>query len=162
MERGLQPATMTMTANEAADYFIRQADVDSGDVMTHLKLQKLLYYAQGWSLALYDTPLFDDKIEAWAHGPVCPRVWRRFGDRGWEPLSAKDTGASRSSMTKKEEHLLSEIWRVYGQFTAKRLEEMTHEEAPYLEARGDLAEYAKCSEVITHRSMKVHFSKLKK
>jgi uncharacterized phage-associated protein len=150
-----------ITANEAADFFIKQADVSSGDVMTHLKLQKLLYYAQGWHLALYGTPLFNDKIEAWAHGPVCPSVWRRFGDRGWDTLSSSDTRNSISTASKEEEHLLSEIWRVYGQFTAKRLEEMTHEETPYIEARGDLPEYAKCSEVITHRSMKAYFSKRK-
>jgi uncharacterized phage-associated protein len=149
------------TVNQAADFFIRQADNEAGDVMTHLKLQKLLYYAQGWHLALHGEPLFEARIEAWAHGPVCPDVWERFKHKGWEPITASDA-SSVDELDSNDRDFLNEVWEVYGQFSAKRLEEMTHDEAPYVEARGDLREYEKSSEEITREAMKAYFSGLRK
>ena len=61
-----------LTCFDAADYFLSKIDEDAGDVITNLKLQKLVYYAQGFSLALCGRPLFAERIEAWQHGPVCP------------------------------------------------------------------------------------------
>lgn len=150
---------LTMDVNHVADFFIRQADIEAGDLMTHLKLQKLLYYAQGWSLALHGKPLFDDRIEAWAHGPVCPKVWNRFKARGWSPIELSETRPG-GAITAKEKKLLDEVWNSYGQFTAKRLEEMTHDETPYKAARGNLPAHASCQKVISHASMRAFFSGL--
>lgn len=144
-----------------AAYFVRQASAESGDVITHLKLQKLLYYAQGWSLVLNNKQLFPNRIEAWAHGPVCPDVWKRFKKYEWNPIPSDAVELRRGSFSEIEEHLLGEVWRVYGQFSAKRLEEMTHEEDPYISARDGYAEYANCNEQITNPSMKTYFNKLK-
>jgi uncharacterized phage-associated protein len=150
-----------LNANQVADFFIRQADAQSGDVITHLKVQKLLYYAQGWHLALHDKPLFPEQIQAWAHGPVCPTVWRRFKDQNATPLTQDNTIYDGSELKVSERNFLSEVWTVYGQFTAKRLEEMTHTESPYLNARGNLAEYARSTSVISHAAMKGYFKSLK-
>ncbi|HSX79064.1 MAG TPA: type II toxin-antitoxin system antitoxin SocA domain-containing protein, partial [Candidatus Saccharimonadia bacterium] len=57
---------------DVAQYFLAKADEDAGDLMSNLKLQKLVYYAQGFALALLDKPLFPQCIEAWIHGPVVP------------------------------------------------------------------------------------------
>jgi len=149
-----------LTANQVADFFIRQADVQSGDVITHLKVQKLLYYAQGWHLALHDKQLFPESIQAWAHGPVCPTVWKRFKDHNFNPLTAENTISDGSELKVSEQTFLMEVWTVYGQFTAKRLEEMTHGEEPYLNARGNLPEYARSTAVIPQSAMKRYFKSL--
>ena len=65
------------TAERVADYIIRSAH-ESGELITNLKLQKLVYYAQAWHLALFDEPLFDDPIEAWVHGPVVSSLYSKF------------------------------------------------------------------------------------
>ncbi len=59
-----------LSCDDAAKYFLAQTSEDAGDLISNLKLQKLLYYAQGFHLALYDEPLFPEAIEAWTHGPV--------------------------------------------------------------------------------------------
>ena len=63
---------------QAAKYFLAQASEDAGDLISNLKLQKLVYYAQGFHLALYDEPLFLEAIEAWTHGPVVPDLYRHY------------------------------------------------------------------------------------
>ena len=49
-----------------------------GELMSNLKLQKMLYYEQGFHLAKFNTPLFDEEIEAWMYGPVVPAVYNHF------------------------------------------------------------------------------------
>lgn len=62
-----------LTANDIAKYFLALSNnEESGELISNLKLQKLLHYAQGFYLALYDQPLFHEPIEAWAHGAVIP------------------------------------------------------------------------------------------
>ena len=58
------------TVDQIANYFLSLSDPEIGDGISNLKLQKLCYYAQGFYLAQHDTPLFEDTIEAWQHGPV--------------------------------------------------------------------------------------------
>src|SRR6266446_3445682 len=73
------------TASILAKYIIASCS-DDGKSVTNLKLQKLLYYAQAWKLALHGKPLFNDRIEAWVHGPVVPVVFREYRDFKWAPL----------------------------------------------------------------------------
>jgi uncharacterized phage-associated protein len=61
------------TAQEVANYFIRRAH-DSGEFISNLKLQKLLYYSQAWHLAIFDRRLFPERFQAWVHGPVIPTL----------------------------------------------------------------------------------------
>ena len=63
-----------LSCYDVAQYFLAKSDEDAGDLMSNLKLQKLVYYAQGFALALFDKPLFSERIEAWIHGPVYPAV----------------------------------------------------------------------------------------
>jgi uncharacterized phage-associated protein len=76
----------TTTAGRVADYFINFSH-EVGDPISNLKLQKLLYYAQAWHLALYDSSLFPERIQAWVHGPAVPPVYRRFKEWAWKPIS---------------------------------------------------------------------------
>jgi uncharacterized phage-associated protein len=54
--------------------------------MSNLKLQKLMYYAQGFSLVLFNKPLFPERIEAWIHGPVIPAVYHKY--KGYGAITA--------------------------------------------------------------------------
>ena len=74
-------------AVDIANWFINQFDKESGDVVTHLKIQKLLYYSEAWSQLLLSRDIFQEDIEAWAHGPVVRSVYNEFSGNGWDPLT---------------------------------------------------------------------------
>lgn len=63
--------------NSVSDYLLVE-NRERGENLTNLKLQKLLYYAQAWHLALRNAPLFDEDFQAWVHGPVLPSQYLRF------------------------------------------------------------------------------------
>jgi len=132
-----------------ADYFILQSDGSSGDTMTHLRLQKLVYYAQAWYVAINKKPLIADRVEAWAHGPVFPSLWEKYKGYGSRSLPLPTSIRIDRRITS----FLDDIWRVYGQYSAKRLEEITHNEEPWTRARGRLPVYAACNTEISLRSM---------
>ena len=71
------------SAQTVANHFVELLHDQGG--ISNLKLQKLLYYAQAWHLALYGEPLFRDRIEAWVHGPVVPPVFGAFKHNKWQP-----------------------------------------------------------------------------
>ena len=139
------------TANAVADHILCKTR-ETGDIITNLKLQKLLYYAQAWYLAFYDEPLFDEPIEAWVHGPAQPKVYRRFKKFEWRPIT--EEVACPTFTGRKVQSLIGEVLRVYGDKTASQLEVLTHSEAPWREARGGIPDYENSSRVITHESMR--------
>ena len=70
---------------DIADYFVRLAN-ETGDYISNLKLQKLVYYAQAWYLAISDEALFEEDFEAWVHGPVIPELYQEYKSFGWRPI----------------------------------------------------------------------------
>jgi uncharacterized phage-associated protein len=106
-----------------------------GIEVSNLKLQKLLYYAEAWNLALGKGSLFTETLEAWVHGPVTPGVFRSYKDFRWSPITNPRTeGISDESIV---EHI-NTILDAYGSFHATELERLTHNEKPWLEAREGL------------------------
>jgi uncharacterized phage-associated protein len=146
-------AVTTISAKRVADYLIKFSH-DHGDPISNLKLQKLLYYAQAWHLALFDQPLFGERIEAWVHGPAVPPVYGDFKKFHWEtiptPADAKVDGEQTL------EHL-NEVMQVYGGFTAYQLEQLTHSEEPWINARAGLAPDVASNAVISHESMRDYY-----
>jgi uncharacterized phage-associated protein len=126
-----------ITAEQAAAYFLVRADADE-EGLTLLKLQKLLYYAQGFSLALFHgAPLFDEPILAWEHGPVVRSIWDVYSDyRGGRQIELQGA-VDMEVYTDGSGDFLDEVWQAYGQFSAWKLREMTHEEAPWLQTPRD-------------------------
>lgn len=119
-----------LTCLDVAKYFLSLPDEDIGDSISNLKLQKLIYYAQGFSLALYNKPLFKERIEAWEHGPVVPALYNRYKSLGATPIpAAKNTDFSKFNEQTKA--LLNEVYEEYGQFSAWKLRDMSHEEEPW-------------------------------
>jgi len=147
------------SAGDIANWFLGAIDREAGDAITHLKLQKLVYYAQAWSLALPERnrPLFDEDIQAWAHGPVAESVFHQFKGSGWEALPAPE---AMPNVTEDDAAHLREILNVFGEYSAKQLERMTHNEDPWLAARGDLSPEARSSEVITKEHMAAFYREL--
>ena len=105
-----------------------------------MKLLKLVYYAQAWSLVWCGSPLFSDRIEAWKHGPVVPRVRDAYErGRGTVPLGLHDLrGASTERVCHEQRRCISIVAKMYSWMTSSALREKTHEEDPWIIARGDL------------------------
>ncbi len=82
-----QIQTYNLSPNDVANWFLCNIDREAGDSITHLKLQKLLYYAQAWSLVLKGKSLFEEDFEAWAHGPVLPSIFEQYKNMGFQALS---------------------------------------------------------------------------
>ena len=120
-------------AVKVARYFLSLADEEAGDVISNLKLQKLLYYAQGFHLALFKKPLFDDEIRAWTHGPVVPSTYHVYKDFGAAAIPIPDD-IDPNEITDEERGLLDEVYNVYGQYSAWKLRNMTHTERPWVDA----------------------------
>lgn len=145
---------MAITVHHIADYFINKVDHSAGDAITHLKLQKMVYYAQAWYLAINHRPLFDAQFEAWRHGPVCRALYNKFSHLGWSPISDDAyAGLPSVDLDKDTIEFLDELWEEYGQYSAKKLEDLTHAEFPWIEARGDCAPEARCEEIISEQTM---------
>src|SRR5688572_8488221 len=102
----------TANPQDIADWFLAQADPRAGDSISHLKLQKLLYYAQAWALVLLDQPLFAENFQAWVHGPVLPSVYRKYQGSSYEPLPPP---ASVPRFAPEIETLLEDVFRLYGE-----------------------------------------------
>ncbi|NEO58998.1 MAG: DUF4065 domain-containing protein [Moorea sp. SIO4G2] len=138
----------------AARYFIVKAYDDGMEAeMTNMKLQKLLYYAQSLHLALYDQPLFDEQIQAWRYGPVCPRAYRFYSEFEAKqlPIPKKDF---LSNIPDDKIKLLEETWEYFGSYHAFRLSNMTHGEFPWQKARKGLPSDASSTEPIILEDMK--------
>lgn len=144
---------------DVADYFLSRVELAAGSLMTHLKLQKLCYYAQAWHLVFADNTMFDESFQAWAHGPVCPELWLKYREYSWNPLplpESFDSGLISESVL----DTLQEVWDAYGQFDAKYLERLTHQEDPWIKARGQCQPGEACDAPISLESMKEYYSKL--
>jgi uncharacterized phage-associated protein len=142
--------------NEAADFLLSRSR-DAGEILTNLKLQKLLYYAQAWFLALNDRELFSEDFQAWAHGPVLPSQYHRFKNYTWQPL-AVDV-AEPETAEEISDHLM-EIIEVFGIETAVALEQMTHREKPWVEARGGVPDGSPSTNQIKKTSMRDYYRSL--
>ncbi|MCA1991342.1 MAG: DUF4065 domain-containing protein [Coleofasciculus sp. S288] len=138
----------------AARYFIVRAYEDGIEAeMTNMKVQKLLYYAQSLHLALYDEPLFDEVIQAWRYGPVCPPAYRFYSEfeANQLPIPSKDI---LLQIPDQKRELLEEIWEYFGGYHAYRLSDMTHLEFPWKKARKGLPSDASSTEPILLEDMR--------
>ncbi|HEY9874344.1 MAG TPA: type II toxin-antitoxin system antitoxin SocA domain-containing protein [Candidatus Obscuribacterales bacterium] len=137
-----------------ARYFIVRAYEDGIEAeITNMKVQKLLYYAQSLHLALYDEPLFDEVIQAWRYGPVCPPAYSFYCEFEANQLPIPSQELLLEISNDKKE-LLEEIWEYFGGYHAYRLSDMTHLEFPWKKARKGLRPEARSTEPILLEDMK--------
>mgnify|MGYP002410804816 CR=1 FL=1 len=144
---------------DVADFFICKAEPRSGSFMTPLRLQKLVYYAQAWSLAILGKELFSGVFRAWVHGPVNYTLWQKYKAHKYRPIAPTKTFPSHK-FSEEQLDLLEEVWDVYGQFDPKYLEQLTHSERPWQEAREGYAPGDRCNVIILQETMKQYYSGL--
>ena len=113
----------------ATRFFINELKPDT------LKLQKLLYFAQGLSFCIHDEEMFPEQFEAWVHGPVIPAVYRQYKQYGYNPI---DINFSITNIEDKQLEVLECVKDTYGKYDGKHLEKLTHEQEPWLYARSGL------------------------
>jgi uncharacterized phage-associated protein len=119
---------------DVANYILEVSRDESPDgeyeLISHMKLQKLVYFCQGYSLAFYGRPLFPEPIEAWTHGPVCPRLYHLLKVYGSLPITGS-IDPDKIKLTEHEKYLVGMVYDSYGQYSASRLRKITHEEGPW-------------------------------
>lgn len=138
---------------DTAKYILEQSGV-----MSTMKLQKLCYYSQAWSLVWDDSPLFEEDFQAWANGPVCPELF--FKTQGKYSASAADETGGEGNLSVNQKDTIDKVLEHYGNHNAQWLSQLTHMEDPWIKARGGASSDAGCSNVITKESMAVYYGGL--
>lgn len=150
--------------NDVADYIILRftQNEDFSDLI-NLKLQKLLFYIQAWSLGIRGFRFVDAEFQAWAHGPVCRVIFDRFKDtKGlYSFLHIGDVKNPNvfALFEKEDSDFIEFILENYGGFSGVQLEEMTHNETPWIMARKGVSSLERCENVITDQSMRDYYGK---
>jgi uncharacterized phage-associated protein len=122
--------------------------------MDAMKLQKLLYYAQGWHLAITDRPLFTEQMQAWRDGPVVYSVFDQH--RGRRHVSAWPSGSPQHLNTEAR-HLVALVCLSYGHLSGDELSRLTHSEEPWLVARQGLGPCDYGNNPISDAALKDYF-----
>lgn len=133
--------------------------------MSPKKLQKLLYYAYSWFLTINNNSdteinnvLFDEKFEAWVHGPVLPSVYQKFKSYEFRKITEWDFNQD-DSMDDEVVDVLNQVYSVYGDFTANELESITHQEAPWIKAREGYGPLELCNVKISDKTIFDYYGK---
>jgi uncharacterized phage-associated protein len=130
--------------NNVANYFLSKTIDEEDSKITNLKLQKLLYYAQGFHLALFDKELFNENIEAWMHGPVSPDAYQEFKKFGANIIPCDECEEDFDKIFSHDQiELLDEIYDIFGQFSGWKLRDMTHEEPTWINNKDTASEISK-------------------
>lgn len=129
--------------------------------MSHKKLQKLCYYAQAWYITLNGKPLFPDTVEAWAHGPVIPNLYKQYNKYGSKNIPKEDSIPLNIRRKVGVSEFLKKIYRIYGQLSADDLELLTHTEDPWVNARLGKKEWEPGYDSISLDDMKYYYEKMK-
>lgn len=116
-----------MKSIDIANFFIDYNNHSIDNTLTNLILHKLLYFAQGYSLALYNTPLFDEDIEAWKYGPVVPSIYQTYKYNKKENISKIKGDFSLDKYDSKTIELLLAVINDYGKYSSSELINITHE-----------------------------------
>ncbi len=138
------------TAVNVANYFLRCPEYqDPSDAISNMKLQKLLYFAQGHALAVLGKSLFAEEFEAWEHGPVLPSIYKKYKKYGAEKITPP-TSLNLKNFTAEEKNLLDQVWQVYGGYSAWGLRNLSHNTPPWKNHKDDRS-------VIPQEEMKAYF-----
>ena len=114
--------------------------IDKMGPVSHMKLQKLVYYSQAWSLAWEDEPLFAEKVAAWANGPVIQELFTCLV--GKFKVTAEDLAGlgAAANLTDAQRETIDGVLNFYGPKSPQWLSDLTHMESPWAEARVGLAD----------------------
>ena len=140
-------------------YFMHKSRQAGRQDFTNKKAQKMLFYAQAWSLATRNQKLFDDQFEAWAHGAAIPRVYRRYKKFGFQQIDDDYDPLEFETLSESEKVLLDQVWDIYGVFDAEYLEDLNHYEEPWQRARASTPPGLASTAIISEEFMKEYYGK---
>ena len=140
------------TAHDVAAYILQRTGT-----LSAMKLQKLVYYSQAWSLVWDDRLLFGDRIEAWANGPVVPGLYDKH--RGQFSVAEWPDG-NPAALDGTERETVDLVLAAYGSLNAQSLSDLTHRESPWRDARIGLTDSERSDREITQVSMMEYYSSL--
>ena len=126
--------------------------------MSTMKLQKLCYYCQAWSLVWDDEPLFEEDFQAWANGPVCRELF--VTTQGQFSVSADDLPGKSANLTPPQVETIDMVLEHYAMHDAQWLSQLTHMEAPWKQAREGVPDGVGCDRIITKESMAIYYGGL--
>jgi len=126
--------------------------------MSAMKLQKLCYYSQAWTLVWDGDPLFQEDFQAWANGPVCPELFHKT--QGRYKVFVRDEDGGDGDLTEDQKEGIDVVLEHYGQRNAQYLSELTHMEAPWIKARGGIPMGSICHNIISKESMVEYYGSL--
>ena len=148
-----------ITIETIADFFLTKKE------LTPKKIQKLVYYAYAWFIALNNQSandikfvLFDEEPEAWIHGPVFPSLYTKYKDYYWHEVEKKD-----DKINIENDDLLAflnDIWETFGGYSADELEYMTHQEEPWKNARIGISPIEPSNNKISKKDIFIFYNKL--
>lgn len=141
-----------VSAHDVAAYILTKKGPISA-----MKLQKLVYYCQAWHLVWEEEPLFDEKIEAWANGPVVRNLYDVH--RGQFQVSEWPEG-NQSAISGSKRSSVDAVLKYYGDKPAQWLSDLTHKEAPWKEARRHVPEGGRATGEISHAAMAEYYGGL--
>lgn len=133
--------------------------LDKQGRMTTMKLQKLCYYCQAWSMAWEEIPLIEENFEAWANGPVCPELYQLH--KGKYVISSEDIDADYAGAFNDDQlDTIGKVLEYYGDKEPFWLSELTHKEYPWKHAREGYEPGERCTNVISLEDMQAYYSSL--
>lgn len=145
-------AVQSYTAETIARWLLSQQS------MSPKKLQKMLYYCYSWTLALLnedaenlDNKLFNEKFEAWVHGPVIRPIYNQYRGFGFQDIPQEDGAPVIEDADVLD--VLNQVVETYGHFTGNELESLTHEEDPWVEARAGKQPFESSDTVIKDQTI---------
>ena len=144
---------------------------EKGDKVSHKKLQKLLYYIEAWNMVHLGNPLIDEEFEAWVHGPVLPSLYKKlktFGFNNLELIESDNVPMSdevgqlidKNNLSEDQVSVIYSVLDRYGGMSAFELEMLTHNEAPWIEARGGIPPHLPCNAIISKSRMKSYYQSM--
>ena len=132
--------------------------------MSHLKLQKLIFYCDAYCLAYFDKELVTDQFEAWVHGPVSRKVYNSLKDKSilysdliYSKKEGEDVDVEFGKLTQDQQDLILSVLGDLSKWTGIELEAATHKEKPWLEARKGNSEADKCNELISKDTTRLFY-----
>ena len=132
--------------------------------MSHLKLQKLIFYCDAYCLAYFDKELVTDQFEAWVHGPVSRKVYNSLKDKSilysdliYSKKEGEDVDVEFGKLTQDQQDLILSVLGDLSKWTGIELEAATHKEKPWLEARKGYSEADKSNELISKDTTRLFY-----
>ncbi|MCH6196830.1 DUF4065 domain-containing protein [Corynebacterium mastitidis] len=138
--------------NDVARYILER----SGGHMSTMKLQKLAYYSQAWSLVWDEKPLFSSRIEAWANGPVTRDLYKAH--RGQFNAEINMFPGDSGNLNSDEKETIDTVLGAYGHLSGQQLSDLSHSERPWREARTNVPEGAPSTNEVSPEVMQDFYS----